>query len=660
MRLDDHNRILIPYSTLVPVVFSASWFKQSVSRRKIDKVGRGGRGNSVEIVYDTMSEHYKDKIKAVLGDPRKLLGLTAERQQKGVIERIPFNELKPAQLRECNAKYNLVKAFRHYAEVNGSEIGVVASKKEFVRMYEDGYLEVETKQILGSVSFQTLERWNKDLRDGGEVMDALAPAKRDNTQVVSVSPEQQAELIRLYLNPNRPTIAEVFREARRTWRYKGVTEIPSETASRRFINSWADDHHDFVTFYRYGEKTFKETCMPHLERDPNKIKYLDVLVSDGRVMNFQIINPSTGKLCRPTLVAWIDARTLQILGFELSVTENTLAVASAFRMACLNAGRLLGVEGAVIPRSIYVDNGRAYKNKALGNGNKKSTSFDKDNSTIGLFERLKPYGLQHAQYAKAYNGRTKIIERIWQFFDELDRYATTYVGKSITDKPASLARNEVYHKTNRAKAIETYGYPTLWGAYEMISAFLGEYNNRPGNGKYLDGFTPMELSALQSKQIDLSGRTLAVNELNYMMMHSQVRKVTGNGVRINGISYYNPIMSTIAGSGQECIVKFDLRNRDSVLIFREDETFWCEATPFIGQNLHPMAALGSDIDKAHLSQALATQTQLTNEAKKRAISVKTEGATLELPFENNNSFLPIPNAQLPMASAIEEPKYRLF
>jgi putative transposase len=90
---------------------------------------------------------------------------------------------------------------------------------------------------------------------------------------------------------------------------------------------------------------------------------MDVLVADGHVLNFQIVNPQTGKMCRPTLVAWVDMATRMPMGFEIMYTENTRSVLSAFRNACLNAGKLAGIEGGILPKAVYMDNGKSFKNK---------------------------------------------------------------------------------------------------------------------------------------------------------------------------------------------------------------------------------------------------------------------------------------------------------
>ena len=119
MQLDDQTRVLIPVSELVPAVWSAGTCKSLQFRGKIDTVtlggGRAGRGRPAFVVYDTLCEKYQLQIRSALGDPRQALGLVPADQAQGSgrkAERVPFNELSTKELALCNAKYNLVKAYR--------------------------------------------------------------------------------------------------------------------------------------------------------------------------------------------------------------------------------------------------------------------------------------------------------------------------------------------------------------------------------------------------------------------------------------------------------------------------------------------------------------------------------------------------------------------
>ena len=62
------------------------------------------------------------------------------------------------------------------------------------------------------------------------------------------------------------------------------------------------------------------------------------MIADGHVLNFQVINPFTGKPTRATLVGFLDWKSTALVGYEIMMTENTQCIASALRNAILNLG----------------------------------------------------------------------------------------------------------------------------------------------------------------------------------------------------------------------------------------------------------------------------------------------------------------------------------
>lgn len=657
MRLDEKGRVLIPAATLIPLVWAKGTFDSAKSRGKIETTGRGGRGRHVEIVFDTLSEKYKAKICARLGDPRQILGLVPVEKKS---DRVPFSELNAKQVQLCNAKYNIVTCYREFAELHKAEAGITAAKREFINLVQQGVLCGDSYEVVGSISFQTVERWNKELREGGDIVDAFAPV-RVARKAITITPEQQQVLIEQYCRDSKPSVADAYYYAVRIWEAMKIdaSDIPTESACRRFLNGWIAKNQATVMFRREGLKALKDKVLPSLERDPDSIKYLDCLVADGKVLNFQVVNPDTGKLCRPTLIGWMDFRTMQILGFELMVTENTMSVASAFRQACINAGSLMGIDGAVLPRMIYMDNGKAFKNKFF---NEKT---DLKSQLGGLFSRLEPYGLEHVIYARPYNARTKIIERAWQSFTTMEQLANTYTGDRLANKPAALMRNEKWHRTNREKDIAKNGYPTLWGAYKAVEWWVTEYNNMVGSGKYLDGTTPNALALEQITQIDVRNRIMAGKGLDYMMLHSKTLKLTPNGFKINGTSYYNPEFANRVGNGDEYIVRYDPIHPAKVLVFQSDGRLWCEAGEFFGGGLHAAAVLGSESDRERVRNAQHTLASLE---KATVAKAKVYGAGPQLPeLPEFNTPMEIPGRQQVTLAAPEydpddprNPNFRLF
>ena len=93
----------------------------------------------------------------------------------------------------------------------------------------------------------------------------------------------------------------------------------------------------------------------YIERDISKLEVGDVLIADGHTLNFQVINPFTGKPTRATLVGFLDWKSTALVGYEIMMSENTQCIASALRNAIINLG--------MIPKVVYQDNGKAFKAK---------------------------------------------------------------------------------------------------------------------------------------------------------------------------------------------------------------------------------------------------------------------------------------------------------
>ena len=99
-------------------------------------------------------------------------------------------------------------------------------------------------------------------------------------------------------------------------------------------------------------KAYHYKVEPYIERFISKIEVGDIIIADGHVLNFQVINPFTGKPTRATLVGFLDWKSTALVGYEIMMTENTQCIASALRNSILNLG--------VIPKVVYQDNGRAF------------------------------------------------------------------------------------------------------------------------------------------------------------------------------------------------------------------------------------------------------------------------------------------------------------
>lgn len=628
MRYDkQNNRILISYKEVVPTIWKKGAYDFAKNKGNIVTLGRPSPGREVEIVYDECKPSYQEKMRVALGDLEALLQ-ARERKGEPVLS---LNDLTNRELEVCNARWVLVNSYREYAECNKERVkGVVNAKRDFVDLVVSGMLCEEAYKVVGNLSFQTLERWDKMLRDGGDVMSALAPKRKEVKVAGGLTEEQKRLLVSLYCTPNQPTMADSLRMAERIWQAKGEG-VPSRPRCLRFMTEWLKENEALAVFKRRGMKALKDGYLPYLERDPESIRFMDVLVSDGHVMNFQVDYTVAGadgrevhKVGRPTMLAWQDMKTGMVMGFELMMTENTLSVASSFRLACMNAASFCGCTGsAILPRVVYMDNGKAYKNKFF------NAEVDLKNSVGGLFEQLKGHGLECVQYALPYNARSKVIERSWRNFLEVEKQALSYTGDSIENKPARMMRNEVLHREAYAEELNKRGMLTLQGAYRMLDRWIKEYNCRVSDGKYLNGRSPADAAQEQVPEINFSGRMLAASDLNYMIMQRRVCCIERNGVRINGNWYYNAKEFVLLPKGEvDVVVKYDVLHPEKVYVFRTNGEFWCEAGFYCGNRVHAMAVLGSDADRQGFRAAIRENKRIEHAVTVMARAVGGDGTEL--------------------------------
>jgi len=181
---------------------------------------------------------------------------------------------------------------------------------------------------------------------------------------------------------------------------------------------------------REGEKAYHDKIEPYIKRDISKLEVGDVLIADGNVLNFQVINPFIGRPTRATLVGFLDWKSTALVGYEIMMSENTQCIASALRNAILNLG--------VIPKVVYQDNGKAFKAKYFHDKQGEFMSRSLTGAKCDFLAKASKnqHYCQHVDFdesgfngvyaslgiksvfAKPYNARAKVIERFFKEFQE--------------------------------------------------------------------------------------------------------------------------------------------------------------------------------------------------------------------------------------------------
>ncbi len=463
---------------------------------------------------------------------------------------------------------------------------VVKVKEDFVAAYNLGeqgpYPEIF--KVLGKTSWKSLERWDVELRKV-ERPDPLLLADRRGLHrkgKITVTEEQQRILRSIALSPNKPFVSEVIRSAKRRMEHDGIECSQSDDTFRRWLMDFQSSRYDEWVLYREGEKALNEKCVFHVTRDTSRIDVGDIVVADGHSLNFEIINPWTGKPQRMTLVGWYDMKSHYFLGWEIMPTESTQAISMSLYRAILVLGK--------IPKVIYLDNGRAFRAKFFCG----AKDFEQE-AFPGLYWRLGAIVV----FAWPYHAESKPVEGFFRIFAELERLAPTYTGTSIKDKPARMKRNEKLHR--RLHEIMTGGRaPTIEEAHVAIAGWLDEeYHRRPQDGQ-LAGRSPSELF-LEGKGPGLSEEEMW--NLRLLMSEVPVKSIPRDGFLFPWCEerFYHPDL--YGRRRQSAIVRYDWQDKTKVYVYTPENEFICEASAM--PKVHPMAGhLGTEEDEAELKRQI--------------------------------------------------------
>ncbi len=489
-----------------------------------------------------------------------------------------------AQQEKALTKYDLLRLYRERIRTApyGQKTRV---RDDFVAAYNTGLMYPKLFEQLGPVSWKTIEGWKRDVTCSGNDCYVLADRRgawrRGQT---SINAPHEKILLMCLLHPHAPRIAESIRVAREIMHQRGIENGFSDATYRRWIKEWRDRNYHIWTYTREGWKAWNDKCALSGERDYDQIEVGDLAVADGHTLNFEIINPWTGKPKRMTLVLWYDMKSSYPLGWEIMPTENTQAIAAALRWAILRLGK--------IPNIAYIDNGKAFGARFFEGIDLEQEAF------TGLFERL---GMQ-VIHARPYRGQSKTIERHFGAFSELERWAPTYTGTSIQTKPPGMMRGEKLHRRIRQQMIG--GGITLEQAHLAVADWFDRYVRRPQQDGHLKGIAPLD--------VFMAGRGPGVDreQLNDLMMAIEVKSIRRSAISFNGRQYYH---REFHGRTHKVMIKYDFQDPSYIRVHELTGELICVAEPY--EKLHPAAGiLGDDADRKRLSEHCAEHRHQEKEA----------------------------------------------
>ena len=460
------------------------------------------------------------------------------------------------------------------------------TKKEadttFLELYNSGLYLPKAYSFIGSISIGTLHRWVRAF-EKHESTECLQPKYKWSKQGEYnsiLNDEMRNILLTLLLHPSKYNYGKAIKLTKEILRKRGYEELPCDLSFKRFAENFRKNNYAEWILRREGMKAYHDKVEPYIERDISKIEVGDILVADGHVLNFQVINPFTGRPTRATLVGFLDWKSTALVGYEIMMTESTQCIASALRNSILNLGML--------PKVVYQDNGKAFKSRFFQN-----TDFEED-----LFNGVYANLNIHSVFAKPYNARAKVIERFFrEFQEEFEKGMPSYIGTCIEDKPAWLKRGEKLHEEWHKKLTNNH-IPTVQETIKYINGWIKFHNKN---------LCPNDRSKTIQEMLDsVQKQNINPQVLDDLMMKTECRTINRHGITFLNMHYRS---EAIIGIRDKVNIRYSLFDLSKIHVYSTKGEFLCIAHRV--QKVHPMAGvLGTVKDMEEYKYQYQKQQQL--------------------------------------------------
>lgn len=533
-------------------------------------------GTSYEILFSSLEPELQDKLR---------------RNENKSTELVPLNYQPPQFISDqakitANFRINIVLALIKFRKKYTTK---KQADSEFLDLYNSGLYLPKAYRFIGAISIGTLHRWLRKY-EKHECAECLQPNYKYTKQGEYnsiLNDEMRQILLTLLLHPSKYNYGKAIKLTKEILKKRGYENLPCDLSFKRFAENFRKNNYAEWVLRREGMKAYHDKVEPYIERDISKIEVGDVIVADGHVLNFQVINPFTGRPTRATLVGFLDWKSTALVGYEIMMTESTQCIASALRNAIINLG--------LIPKVVYQDNGKAFKSRFFQN-----VDFEED-----LFNGVYANLNIHSVFAKPYNARAKVIERFFrEFQEELEKGMPSYIGTSIEDKPAWLKRGEKLHAEWHKKLTDNH-IPTVAEASKYINSWIEFHNNQPCPNDRTKTIKEC-LNSVQKQNID-------VQRLNDLMMKTEGRTINKHGITFLNMHYRS---EAILGIRDKVNIRYSLFDLSKVNVYSTKGEFLCVAHRV--QKVHPMArVLGTVKDMEEYKYQYEKQQKLKNRLVKQ-------------------------------------------
>ncbi len=465
-------------------------------------------------------------------------------------------------------------------------------------------------------SRSALLNWKKAYAAGG--LTALVDHRGVGGNTAPFDAEAKEFIKGLYLRERRshgaPSIPSIYQHALAVGRTNGW-RIPS----LRRVQDWIYREIDHKTkAAAHNPKKFRDRCLPRIKRDWTLVPANNCWVADHRIFDFavprvrmvrdNITNRDVEKITwqRPWLTMFMDTRTWMPVGWVIDFdSPNSRRVASAFILAVRDHG---------IPEHLILDNGKDFRAHWIAGGRQKKSdmkyTFDRQKTTP-LLENL---GVT-VHWATPYEPQVKTIERFFGIMSrQFDANMPTYLGNKPDNRPQAaglLKADEV--DTARFNLAVVREWFDKWA--------LEDYALRTSPSAACGGMSVMrafhELRETGRPSIRPSDEALAMlltyEKRTALKAEGLYVKAFAGHYRSESPEFQRRLAASASHRHLHVIYRYVESDPSKVYVFdATKDTFICVATPYIGDDIHPLMGCNADGEDV-LGDAIALQRRMRRE-----------------------------------------------
>ena len=417
-----------------------------------------------------------------------------------------------------------------------------------------------------AVSARTLERWISQHRELGWW--GLLPAEQQ-TSILPTQVDQDVAAVLGKYHSRDPKFRKLTLAAKEVTRMLGRDfdswEALYSRARRALEKLRVSPEANVALIKSRHTGSERDAKLPFKRRDDSHLAPLDVWVIDGHSFKAKVRHPDHGAPFAPELTLCLDRKTRKIMGWSVSLSENTIAVGDALRH---------GISQHGIPAIVYSDNGSGQTGKMI------------DCPIDGFMVRL---GITHKTGIPGKPQARGVIERSWQTHAiNCARQFGSYQGSDVDGGTfrkvaADLAKEQraLKRAEQTGEVIQLSPKCPSWAQFvDAIEAMVREYNSthrhrslpKNANGKHM---TPDEawVAFFDENQQILPTQ----EELRELFLPAVIRVARRGEVEFFNQFYSAPELMRGDVDGRRVSVRYDIHDPTWVRIYTLEGQFVCDA-----------------------------------------------------------------------------------